>query len=448
MDFAKFLEMVKAGQPDQPGEEPDPKVLEFLRILEQYRRKCEKEGNYLEADRAHQQLEMLRKQEEKRQQKAVRARQIAERQDVQIAHNMQYTDFNAAWDKSRPRRRSLSFFRPLPRTPRVPASTEYPRPRHGAAATRLRADSPRLRRGGAATLPPRNIHVPRRRRRDPPPRGIATSPPRPRRGPASAEPPPRTLLVPAATPPPRNTSPRRYLEEYDRMAQIYIQQMTERHATNLLEFQRKLQSEMSERPPKWSRELLEWRRRQHMLARQKNYAEAQRIKKIADKLEEKERRGCEQITGSAFARKDAQFRQQQQAELQALLKRKRPVRRSNVAAASRRAFPNARRRRFGERRTKTPSTFRREVNTKSVAPSTFRREVNRRRHRRAAQGAPQAAHVGFEAPAAAEPQRPGGVGVEAGRRVQRDVHGDPQEPHAVHAAGRARRRLGRVGDYP
>lgn len=211
IDFARFLEMVKAGQPDQPGEEPDPKVLEFLRILEQYRRKCEKEGNYLEADRAYQQLEMLRKQEEKRQQKAVRARQIAERQDVQIAHNMQYTDFNAAWDK--------------------------------------------------------------------------------------------------------------YLEEYDRMAQIYIQQMTERHATNLLEFQRKLQSEMAERPPKWSRELLEWRRRQHMLARQKNYAEAQRIKKIADKLEEKERRGCEQLTGSVFARKDAQFRQQQQAELQALLKR-------------------------------------------------------------------------------------------------------------------------------
>ena len=211
VDFAKFLELVKAGQPDQPGEEPDPKVLEFLRILEQYRRKCEKEGNYLEADRAHQQLEMLRKQEEKRQQKAVRARQIAERQDVQIAHNMQYTDFNASWDK--------------------------------------------------------------------------------------------------------------YLAEYDRMAQIYIQQMTERHATNLLEFQRKLQSEMAERPPKWSRELLEWRRRQHMLARQKNYAEAQRIKKIADKLEDKERKSCENMSGGAFSRKDGQYRNQQHAELHALLKR-------------------------------------------------------------------------------------------------------------------------------
>merc|ERR1711871_850866 len=87
--------------------------------------------------------------------------------------------------------------------------------------------------------------------------------------------------------------------EYDRMAQMYIQQMTECHAVNLLE----------------------WRRRQHVLARQKNYAEAQRIKKIADKLEEKERKAMEQHSAALFARKEAQFRQQQQAELQALLKR-------------------------------------------------------------------------------------------------------------------------------
>ena len=54
---------------------------------------------------------------------------------------------------------------------------------------------------------------------------------------------------------------------------------------------------------------------------QKNYAEAQRIKKIADKLEDKERKSCENMSGGAFSRKDGQFRNQQQAELQALLKR-------------------------------------------------------------------------------------------------------------------------------
>merc|ERR1711991_1286565 len=48
---------------------------------------------------------------------------------------------------------------------------------------------------------------------------------------------------------------------------------------------------------------------------------AQRIKKIADKLEDKERKAMEQHSAALFARKEAQFRQQQQAELQALLKR-------------------------------------------------------------------------------------------------------------------------------
>lgn len=153
----------------------------------------------------------LRRQEEKRQQKAIRARQINERTEVQIAHNMQYTDFNAAWDK--------------------------------------------------------------------------------------------------------------YMEEYDNMAEMYIQQMTERHAVKLLEFQRGLQKEMTQKPPKWSRELLEWRRRQHILARQKNYAEAQKIKKIADSLEDKERGSMNTSHAAVFARKEASFRQQQQAELQALLKR-------------------------------------------------------------------------------------------------------------------------------
>eukprot|EP01035_Chromulina_nebulosa_P021071 gene21071-27301_t len=77
----------------------NPKVLEFLRILEEYRLKCEDDGNYLEAARAHKQLVVLRKQEEKRQQKAIRARQISERQDIQIAHSIQFHEFNKSWDK-------------------------------------------------------------------------------------------------------------------------------------------------------------------------------------------------------------------------------------------------------------------------------------------------------------------------------------------------------------
>lgn len=193
----------------RPG--PDPKVMEFITILEEYRLKCEEDGNYLEAQRADSQLTALRRQEFKRQSKSLKARQIAERQDVQIAHNMQFNDFNQAWDQ--------------------------------------------------------------------------------------------------------------YMEEYDRMAQAYVKQMTEKHAGDLTAFQDKLQQEILERPPKFSKELIEWRRRQHRLAQQKSYAEAQKIKQIADEVEADERSKMNGELRGVFARKEAKLRQQQQAELAALLKR-------------------------------------------------------------------------------------------------------------------------------
>lgn len=111
------------------------------------------------------------------------------------------------------------------------------------------------------------------------------------------------------------------MEEYDNMAQMYIQQMTERHAIVLLEFQKQLRTELQGKPPKWSRELLEQRRKQHINARNKMYAEAQKLKKICDKVEERERREMEEGQALIFARREAKFRLQQQVELQALLKR-------------------------------------------------------------------------------------------------------------------------------
>lgn len=74
-------------------------MLEFLRILEEYRIQCEESGQYLEASRANKQLNLLRTQEERRQQKVIQARHISERQDVQLAHSMQFAEFTKAWDK-------------------------------------------------------------------------------------------------------------------------------------------------------------------------------------------------------------------------------------------------------------------------------------------------------------------------------------------------------------
>eukprot|EP01034_Spumella_vulgaris_P023075 gene23075-29267_t len=157
------------------------------------------------------QLGVLRKQEEKRQQKAIQARQISEKQDVQLAHNMQFSEFNKSWDK--------------------------------------------------------------------------------------------------------------YMEEYDNMAQMYIQQMTERHAIVLLEFQKQLRQDLAGKPPKWSKDLLDQRRKQHINARNKNYTEAQKLKKQSDRHEERERKEMEQSQAIIFQRREAKFRMQQQTELQALLKR-------------------------------------------------------------------------------------------------------------------------------
>lgn len=99
LEASVLIDVATGAGTSADAEGADPKVVEFLKILEEYRLKCEEEGNYLEAAKASKQVETLRKQEERRQQRAVRAKQVAERQDIQIAHNMQYAEFNAAWDK-------------------------------------------------------------------------------------------------------------------------------------------------------------------------------------------------------------------------------------------------------------------------------------------------------------------------------------------------------------
>ena len=219
VSFGEFLRIVAAGHQSAPtddGEERDPteadeKVVEFLRILEEYRAKCEAEGDYIEAGRASTQLETLRKQEQRRQEKALRAQQIAQRQDVQIAHNMQFDEFNASWDQ--------------------------------------------------------------------------------------------------------------YMEEYDRMSQMYVQQMQERHATQLEELRNSIMNDATERPAKYSKELLDWRRKEKILAKQKAYAEAQKIKRIADELEIKERRSGNSGLQRSIKVKEERMRKDHTREFDVLLKR-------------------------------------------------------------------------------------------------------------------------------
>jgi len=56
----------------------DSKVLDFLRLLEEYRRKCEEEGNYAEARKSRSKFDELLKKETSRQRNNIRAAQEQE----------------------------------------------------------------------------------------------------------------------------------------------------------------------------------------------------------------------------------------------------------------------------------------------------------------------------------------------------------------------------------
>jgi Ca2+-binding EF-hand superfamily protein len=63
----------------------DNKVLDFLRLLEEYRKKCEIEGNYQEAKKAAGKFEELLRKETIRQKNNIRAAQEQELQNIEAA---------------------------------------------------------------------------------------------------------------------------------------------------------------------------------------------------------------------------------------------------------------------------------------------------------------------------------------------------------------------------
>jgi hypothetical protein len=67
--------------------------------LEEHRKNCEQQGKYVEAEIAKNRLEELKVHEDKRQEEALRARQISEMLGVEEAHVLELKQFNMNWDK-------------------------------------------------------------------------------------------------------------------------------------------------------------------------------------------------------------------------------------------------------------------------------------------------------------------------------------------------------------
>jgi len=77
---------------------PDYKVIDFMRILEEYRIQCEQKGNYQEAGQAQAKFEELRVKESQRQKNALLAEQEKELQMIESAQKKQFIDFSQSWD--------------------------------------------------------------------------------------------------------------------------------------------------------------------------------------------------------------------------------------------------------------------------------------------------------------------------------------------------------------
>ena len=93
----------------------------------------------------------------------------------------------------------------------------------------------------------------------------------------------------------------------------------ERHQGELREFQRKLLGKQQK--PKFSRELLNLRKIQEHLAKQKDYTEAHKMKLKSDALEAWELEKWRNLKQQEMFQREAKFKHRQQQELLALQKR-------------------------------------------------------------------------------------------------------------------------------
>ena len=111
------------------------------------------------------------------------------------------------------------------------------------------------------------------------------------------------------------------ITEYDGMAKAYIKQINDKHSELFLKYKIELREQAMLKSPKWSRDLLDLRRRQVSCGKGKSYLEAEKLKKTCDKIEEAERKVLDAEQAIEFGRKEGKYRLQQHAEVHALQKR-------------------------------------------------------------------------------------------------------------------------------
>mmetsp|Transcript_56888 Transcript_56888/g.101527 ORF Transcript_56888/g.101527 Transcript_56888/m.101527 type:complete len:330 (-) Transcript_56888:1712-2701(-) len=81
------------------GTGADVPLDEYIKILAEYRRCCERKGNYKEAELVQHVLKQLRLEEENRHVTALTQQQESERQGLEEAHMLEFHNFNRIWNE-------------------------------------------------------------------------------------------------------------------------------------------------------------------------------------------------------------------------------------------------------------------------------------------------------------------------------------------------------------
>ena len=111
------------------------------------------------------------------------------------------------------------------------------------------------------------------------------------------------------------------MEDFERKSQEYTKELEETHLQQLTALQQSVSEEVDTKPIKWSRDLINYRKRQTLLAGQHHYQEAQQTKLAGDALEEKERSNRNSSVYSSLKRREQAFRTRHRAEMDVLTKR-------------------------------------------------------------------------------------------------------------------------------
>ena len=111
------------------------------------------------------------------------------------------------------------------------------------------------------------------------------------------------------------------MTKYDQQSSDCVAKLEEAHREQISKLHQSVTDQMDAQPVKWSRELLQHRKRQALMADQRRYREAQATKTAGDALEEEERADRNAGLHASLRRREHALRERQRAERDVLAQR-------------------------------------------------------------------------------------------------------------------------------